>query len=172
MALLLIADGLGHGPLANTAASEAVRVFRGNRGVTLERLLDLMHAALRPTRGAAASLVQINLRTREVRFAGVGNVAGMILASPTTSQGMASHNGTLGHALRKAQGFTYPWPAGGVLVMHSDGLGSQWKLEKYPGLFRRHPALIAGVLYRDFNRGRDDVTVIAAREADGAGSRW
>jgi hypothetical protein len=32
---------------------------------------------------------------------------------------------------------------------------------------QRHPALIAGVLYRDFSRGRDDITVIAARELDG-----
>jgi len=169
--LVMIADGLGHGPLAHAAAAEAVRVLRGHRGVTLERLLELMHAALRPTRGAAASIVQINVRTREVQFAGVGNVAGAILSGPTTSRSMATHNGTLGHSMRKVQGFSYPWPADGVLIMHSDGLGTQWKLDKYPGLSKRHPALIAGVLYRDFNRGRDDVTVVAAREAEGAGSR-
>jgi len=168
--LVMIADGLGHGPLANTAAVEAVRVLHANRGVTLERLLDLMHAALRPTRGAAASVVQINVRTREGRFAGVGNVAATIASGASTTRSMASHNGTLGHSMRKAQGFSYPWPADGVLIMHSDGLGSQWKLDKYPGLSRRHPAVIAGVLYRDFNRGRDDVTVIAVRENEGAGS--
>jgi hypothetical protein len=28
---------------------------------------------------------------------------------------------------------------------------------------QRHPSLVAGVLFRDFNRGRDDVTVVAAR---------
>jgi hypothetical protein len=27
--------------------------------------------------------------------------------------------------------------------------------------------LIAGVLYRDFNRGRDDVTVLVAKSGDG-----
>jgi hypothetical protein len=37
-------------------------------------------------------------------------------------------------------------------------------LDRYPGLFAKHPSLIAGVLYRDFNRGRDDVTVLVARE--------
>jgi hypothetical protein len=30
-------------------------------------------------------------------------------------------------------------------------------------LLAHHPALIAGALYRDFNRGRDDVTVVALR---------
>ena len=34
----------------------------------------------------------------------------------------------------------------------------------YPGLAQRPPALIAGVLYRDFSRRRDDVTVVVARE--------
>ena len=37
--------------------------------------------------------------------------------------------------------------------------GRQWSA--HAGLARRHPSLIAGVLYRDFTRGRDDVTVVA-----------
>ncbi len=59
--------------------------------------------------------------------------------------------------------FGYAFPADALLVMHSDGLGSRWTLEAYPGLVRRHPALIAGILYRDFKRGRDDVSVVVAR---------
>ena len=49
--------------------------------------------------------------------------------------------------------------------MHSDGLTTHWTLERLPGLAARHPSLIAGVLYRDFKRGRDDVTVVVARGA-------
>ena len=44
--------------------------------------------------------------------------------------------------------------------MHSDGLQTHWGLERYPGILRHDPAILAGALYRDFNRGRDDVTVI------------
>ena len=76
---------------------------------------------------------------------------------------MASRTGTVGHAVRKIQEFTYPWPPGAHLVMHSDGLATGWSLDRYPGLMRRHPSLIAGVLYRDYSRGRDDVTVLVAR---------
>jgi anti-sigma regulatory factor (Ser/Thr protein kinase)/serine/threonine protein phosphatase PrpC len=167
--LLMVADGLGHGPMARLASSEAVRIVRENSSTTMERLLELMHAALRPTRGAAASIAQFDLQAREIRFAGVGNVSGTIVGSESTKS-MAAHNGTLGHSLLRVHSFTYPWPADGVLVMFSDGLGTQWKMEKYPGLSRKHPALIAGVLYRDFNRGRDDVTVVAVRDQAG-GSR-
>ncbi len=42
-----------------------------------------------------------------------------------------------------------------------------WQLEqdwnRIPGLAQRDPALIAGVLYRDFGRGRDDATVVVAK---------
>jgi hypothetical protein len=60
--------------------------------------------------------------------------------------------------------FAYDWPAQGVLVLHSDGLQTRWSLDDYPGLALRDPSLVAGVLYRDWARGRDDVTVLAARE--------
>ena len=47
--------------------------------------------------------------------------------------------------------------------MHSDGLRSHWKLDEYPGLLARDPFLIAGVLYRDYVKGLDDVTVVVGR---------
>jgi hypothetical protein len=46
--------------------------------------------------------------------------------------------------------------------MHSDGVSARWALAAYPGLFGRHPAVVAGVLYRDFSRKRDDATVLVA----------
>ena len=54
--------------------------------------------------------------------------------------------------------------------MHSDGLATQWQLDRYPGLAARHPSVIAGVLYRDFRRERDDVTVLVATERGRGGS--
>ena len=59
--------------------------------------------------------------------------------------------------------FSYAWPEDGLLVLHSDGLSTSTGLESYPGLAARDPVLIAGVLYRDFSRGRDDATVVVAK---------
>ena len=47
--------------------------------------------------------------------------------------------------------------------MHSDGLRSGWELTGYPGVARRDPLVIASLLIRDFERGRDDVSVVVAR---------
>jgi anti-sigma regulatory factor (Ser/Thr protein kinase) len=163
---ILVVDGLGHGLPAARAAAEAVRVFRpaAPRSEPAD-LLPMLHAALRPTRGAAAAVAVIERVTRTLRFAGVGNIGGTILG-PARRQGLVCVSGTLGHELRKVQSFDYPWPDGGQLILFSDGLGSQWDLARYPGLAGRHPAVIAGVLYRDFCRGRDDVTVLAVRDTE------
>lgn len=160
---VVIADGLGHGPDAHAAALEAVRIFRvTSEYKTTIDAIEAMHGALRKTRGAAVGVAQINQADKQVRFAGVGNIACTVLEN-SSWKSMMSHNGILGHEVRRIQEFTHPWTPHSKLVMNSDGL-STWSLDKYPGLFGRHPSLVAGVLYRDFWRHRDDVTVFVAEE--------
>jgi hypothetical protein len=50
-----------------------------------------------------------------------------------------------------------------TIPVYSDGLGAHWGPEDYAGLWLRDPALVAGVLYRDHTRRRDDVTVLVGR---------
>jgi hypothetical protein len=76
---------------------------------------------------------------------------------------MVSHNGILGTAPRIAE-FEYAWPRNATLIMHSDGLSSRWHLQRWDGLWKRHPALIAGMAYRDLARGTDDAIVVVASE--------
>jgi anti-sigma regulatory factor (Ser/Thr protein kinase) len=165
--LLLVVDGLGHGPLAAEASLTAARIFRENLHSSPVSILQSAHAALRGTRGGAAAVAEIDLDRHVVQYAGVGNIAGTVL-SGEGSRSLISYNGTVGHEARSFQTLSYPFPRGAILVMHSDGLGSRWSLEGYPGLASFDLALIAGVLYRDFQRGRDDVTVLAARAEDPA----
>lgn len=166
-AQVLLADGLGHGPLAADAAHAAVRVMRENRGLALAALLEAMHAALRSTRGAALALAQVDPDHEILCYAGIGNVAGVVLHDGK-SRSLVSHNGIVGHEARKRQEFTCPFPRGAVLVLHSDGLSTRWNLEAYPGLLHRDPSLIAGVVYRDAQRGRDDATVLVLRAGEGS----
>ncbi len=108
------------------------------------------------------AVVEMRTDLCEVRFAGVGNVAGSIVTQ-SGAKSMASHNGTVGHSMYKVQEFTYPCPSDALVLLHSDGLMTRWRLDAYPGLVMRHPSLVAAVLYRDFLRGRDDATVLATR---------
>jgi len=162
--LLLVADGLGHGPLAAAASARAVEVLRARAADPIEAIVERMHDALRPTRGAAAAVAELDRRAGVVRFVGVGNIAASIVVDGHV-RSMVSHHGTLGHDVRKLQMFQYPWSKDALLVMASDGIGSRWDLAGYPGLAQRSPTLVAAVLYRDFQRGNDDATVVVLREA-------
>jgi anti-sigma regulatory factor (Ser/Thr protein kinase) len=160
-----VADGLGHGHFAAQAASAAVSAAAlGTGRGGCAKTLEVVHDGLRHTRGAAAAMVEITLPRRLVTFAGIGNISAAIVNNGSTRQAV-SHNGTLGHQVRVFREYSYPWHEGSLLVMYSDGLATHWSLATYPGLQMRHPAVIASVLYRDFNRGRDDVTVVVAKEA-------
>jgi anti-sigma regulatory factor (Ser/Thr protein kinase) len=161
---VLVADGLGHGPDAARAANEAVRVFREHAAAPAAEILDAAHAALRATRGAAIGIAEIRPRQRQATYTGVGNI-GAVLISGTGARHLVTHPGIVGHECRKIQTVEYPWAEDAVMVLYSDGLQSRWTLDRYPGLRTSDPALVAAVLYRDFARGRDDVTVVACQEA-------
>lgn len=160
--MLMVADGLGHGPIAAAASREAVRTFLANHDRAPAEILEAMHGAMRSTRGAAVAIADIDASRGEVRYAGVGNIAGTLLCGSETRK-MVSHNGTIGHTVKRIQEFGYAFGGVPLVILHSDGLGSSWSLDRYPGLATRHPTLIASVLYRDYNRGRDDVTVLVCR---------
>jgi anti-sigma regulatory factor (Ser/Thr protein kinase) len=160
--LLLVVDGLGHGAAAAEATHEAIRLFHQNVSLGPKAMIEVIHAGLRSTRGAAAAVTEIDWDPSLLRFAGVGNISGVI-RSATGSRHVVSQNGTIGHTVRKVTEFSYPWSADAILVEHTDGLGTHWDLDRYPGLAQRDPTIVAGVLCRDFRRGRDDVTVVAAR---------
>jgi anti-sigma regulatory factor (Ser/Thr protein kinase) len=160
---VLVADGLGHGPDAATAAAEAVRIFQERVTDSAADIMAAAHAAMRHTRGAAVAIAEVRPAEGELTFTGVGNIGGTLLTAGG-SRSLVSLPGIVGHECRKVQTFTCPWPRGSSLVLYSDGLQTRWTLDRYPGLRVRDPAVLAAVLYRDFARGRDDVTVVASRE--------
>ena len=160
--VLMVVDGLGHGVLAAEAAREAERVLAHAQSDSPFQILQDIHDMLKKTRGAAAAVARIQESKGLLSFAGVGNISAAIV-SPGVSRSMTSHNGTVGHNMPRIQEFTYPWNKNNVFIMHSDGLTSRWDLERYPGIWSRHPSLISAVLHRDFSRGRDDATVLVAK---------
>jgi len=155
-------DGSGHGPLAQTAANTAVQAFRKGLEENVTRLVEDIHRALSPTRGAALAVAQIDSAQKVVRYVGVGNISAATLVDAEVRR-MVSHNGTAGHLAPRIREFTYPYRPGMAVLMHSDGLSSRWDLAHYPGLAASHPSLVAGVLYRDHRRGRDDASIVVMR---------
>jgi hypothetical protein len=109
------------------------------------------------TRGGAAACAR--LAGNRVSYSGIGNISGTLVAHEK-SLGLVSHNGTLGANPRRAQQFEYTRAPGSLLVMHTDGISTRWDLKRRPDVLVAHPAIFAGMLYRDHARGRDDATVV------------
>jgi anti-sigma regulatory factor (Ser/Thr protein kinase) len=154
---LFVVDGLGHGTFAAEAARVAVDAFASNPFAPPQEIMVRANGLMSKTRGGAAACAR--LTGGKLSYSGVGNISGTLL-SPGKSQGLLSHNGTLGMNQRRAQQFEYQRDAGALLVMHSDGLSARWDLKNRGDLLGCHPAIVAGALYREHARGRDDATVV------------
>jgi anti-sigma regulatory factor (Ser/Thr protein kinase) len=160
---MIVVDGLGHGPHAAAAASAAIETFEESPEATPAVILDRAHRRMTSTRGGAVAVARYD-GSATLLYGSVGNVAGAMLTNGT-SRGLSSQNGTVGAQIGRLRMEEYPSPPGSLVILHSDGLMMRWNMDSYPGLAASHPALVAAVLYRDFRRQRDDVTVLAVRLA-------
>lgn len=153
-----VVDGLGHGPGAAAASAVALEVH-GEWAHAPARCLTLIHERSRSTRGSACSVLARDARLGTIVYAGIGNVVATV-AGIEGSRGLAGQNGTLGLACPTVREIRQEIPPGALVVMHTDGLSARWSLQDYPGLRTRHPQVIAGVLFRDAQRPRDDATIL------------
>ncbi|MGW7268130.1 SpoIIE family protein phosphatase [Streptomyces sp. NPDC054842] len=160
---LLLADGLGHGEAAAEASGAALAELRHRPHLPPVDLLGRLHTALRHTRGAAVAVAQLDLASRTLDFAGIGNV-GARLRSGDTWHPLLSHPGIVGaHRPARLPGHRLPWTADGLLILHSDGLPSRWTPPPAVPLDTLDPAVTAAVVVRDSSSAarpvRDDTTV-------------
>ena len=157
--VVLAVDGLGHGPLAATAAEVAVRAFEEQPFDSAARTVDLLHRALQSTRGAAIAVADID-GSGKVRYAGVGNIAGWIVDAEGGRRGMVSMPGIAGHQIRRVQEMEYDFTGPARVVLHSDGLTEKWSPS--PALVSRDPIVSAAILMRDAGIRNDDASVLVA----------
>ncbi len=159
---LMLCDGLGHGPLAASAARAAEAAFRDAPEGGPRSILEHIHGALHHTRGAVVTVVDIDPEREQLRFAGVGNVSGTIVDG-THQRVMLAQPGIAGHARFQVREVDLPCPASAIVVLHSDGVVDRWSLPELPGLASRAPLLIAACILRDAGVRRDDAGVLVAK---------
>ena len=160
--LVMLCDGLGHGPLAEMASRAAIGAFRTGRGRSPEEVMQEIHQRLAGTRGAAVAVARIEPDSGLVLFCGVGDIAGAVVTS-TSKTTLPTVPGIVGHRIRTPRTSTHPLPAGSALVLHSDGLTGRWNPEALPGVLRHTPAVIAGHLLRAAGKYHDDASVVVAK---------
>lgn len=161
---VMVADGLGHGLAAHDAAHAAHATFERVQERAPADAVEEVHRALGGTRGAAVAILAVDIERATARYCGLGNISGVILLPDGARHSLVSQNGTAGVSRPRVTEFRYPFPPGAMLVMHTDGIGNHWELATYAGLRLKHPTLIAGVLFRDHRRERDDASVVVVKD--------
>ncbi|MFC9506682.1 SpoIIE family protein phosphatase [Streptomyces sp. NPDC057002] len=169
---LLLADGLGHGPKAAEASGAAVAELRGVADLPPAEILRRLGRTLRPTRGAAVAVAQLDLPSGQLSFAGIGNIGGRMRTDGTWKP-LLSHPGIVGaQAPASVPVQRVPWQEDSLLVLHSDGLPSRWTPPDDGVLLSCDPAVVAVAVLRDAGSAalpvRDD-TCVAVLGAGGGG---
>jgi anti-sigma regulatory factor (Ser/Thr protein kinase) len=157
-----VCDGLGHGEHAAMASRLAVNLLQERPELGATAYVSAADDVLHSTRGAALAVCTADVAREQIQFAGIGNISACVTDGKQRKQ-LLSHNGIVGSNVRKIQQFDADFAKGSLSIMHSDGINTNWNLDDYPGLFDCHPNVIAGVLLRDFERGRDDASVLVVR---------
>lgn len=161
--LLMVADGLGHGPLAAEASRAAAEVFATARSEDPAEIVQRMHAALGGTRGAAVTVARVDPAAGTVTHAGVGNISGRLLTTGTRARSLVPQPGIVGHRLPRVRAQQQPLGDTDLLVLHSDGLTDKWDGAALPPIARHEATLCAAALLRDAGTRRDDASVLALR---------
>ncbi len=164
-ALFGVADGLGHGAAAETAALRAAEVVNRSPTEPPDVLLQLCHRGLADTRGAAITLARIDFEVNTLSWIGIGNVtADLVAKTPGGANIRASAllaGGIVGyripHALATHQ---VSIGTGDLLVIATDGI-----LEDHVAAidFAAPAMAIAEHILNAYSRESDDALVLTAR---------
>ncbi|MFI0240208.1 ATP-binding SpoIIE family protein phosphatase [Streptomyces sp. NPDC016845] len=157
--MVLMCDGLGHGPLAARVGERARQIFRQSAAVHPGDVLRQLHEGLRGTRGAALAVARVDRRAGRVDLCGVGNISAFVVEASRRSA-LLSHPGIVGAQIPTVRTYSADLAAGSALVMHSDGLHQRWSPADLPGLLWRHPAVIAGQILNQAGLRRDDAGIV------------
>jgi hypothetical protein len=166
--LVAVIDGLGHGPEAAQAAQLARVTLQAEPAANVVTLIQICHTALRHTRGAVMTLVQINLPGPAMTWVGVGNVEGRLLRerhpherTSHPSEAVMLRGGVVGYQLPALKPATLALNSGDTLMLATDGLrpGALETLSEGSGGVQE----LADSLLSTHGRDTDDALVLVAR---------
>ncbi len=157
--LLVVADGLGHGPEAEAAARLAVQCLGEAPDQPLRQLLGQCHESLRGTRGVAIAVASLEPDTRMLAWAGVGNVT-CTLFRAASRESLRSMPGVLGYRYSPPPAAWLPVAEGDLLLFATDGIAPGFEASVDRGAA---PARTCRELVGRFAVPMDDALVLAAR---------
>lgn len=163
-ALAGVIDGLGHGPLAQRASQTARHYIEQHFDQPLDNLFRGVGRACRSTRGVVMALARFDFKTQKLMVASVGNIEMRLFGGSERFSPMV-RRGIVGLNAPDPVCTEHPWTSTCLMIMHSDGLSTQWDWNDYRELAASPPDAIAQRLLKTLAKPDDDATVVVARSA-------
>jgi hypothetical protein len=165
--LIGVIDGVGHGHEAALAADAAAEVLGTFAGESVTPLLQRCHERLRSTRGAAITLVVLDLGGSSAEWVGAGNVAVALLQTDSAGRRQCREllvrGGIVGSQLPTTGAFRLALRGGDTLALATDGVHRGF----IDGLARPEGAQrLAERLLAHYGIVDDDALVVIARLAE------
>ncbi len=155
---LCLADGLGHGKEAQTAAQAAIDYVGQHLDEPLTALFAGCNRALWKTRGVAMGVAVIDEQAGTLTYAGIGNTRVRIIGE--NSRGLTSDYGIVGGGYRKLVPETVPLAPGDLVVMVTDGIKERFDVVQYVQATRSDLGELAQKILEDGVRETDDAAVL------------
>ncbi len=157
----LLADVTGHGAEAAKLAEEIAQSFTKLQGAEVRTALVALHERLRGTRGAAASVINFDLRGGTFEFAGIGNTQAQRLDGEDWVG--LPRDGILGESRYQPRVQHGELAPGDVFVLWTDGV-SQQGLRSFVRSHRGHCAShIAQQVVACLGKEHDDAGCLVVR---------
>ncbi len=161
---LIVADGLGHGPIAHKAATTAVEVVKMVSETPARELMavfQIIHERLTGSIGAAVALGFLEVNSGKFSFVGVGNISLRRLGASDSR--LVSRDGIVGQRQIRPRLTELTLTANDLLLVTSDGVSERFGPEDYPGLRSDSVTVIARTVVERFGKLHDDATCLALR---------
>jgi negative regulator of sigma-B (phosphoserine phosphatase) len=162
--LLVVVDGLGHGEEASHAAKKAIETIDAHANEDIETLFKRCDAALGNTRGAAITLVKLDLNYT-MKYVAIGNVMGVHWyihqSSRLKQKSFFLVGGIVGsRSPSSIQVKEFTCGPGDTLILATDGIQNQFETE--PPRFQS-PDKIAQQIFSSYRNKKDDGLVLVAQ---------
>jgi phosphoserine phosphatase RsbX len=162
--LVCIVDGLGHGEGAEIAAKAAVKYVDENQDMPIDELFLGCDKAISHTRGVAMALALIDLTSRDLWYAAVGNTRAAI--SGMDELYLGCNSGIVGEGISRPTPELYEFTRKQSLYLWSDGMADALNFRKYRNA--RHPdleSLARQILDENGTIDEDDGSLIIFRKS-------
>lgn len=120
------------------------------------------HQALAGTRGAAISIISVDLQAGALTYGGVGNVEGR-LCQGGKEQRLISDRGIAGVVLPTIRPLSLSLAAPWLVILHSDGVRARFEVGRLPNPSESAVQQLVDDLLAQWSRPADDATVAAMR---------